>query len=44
MRRALTGQPVLVDRETGEAYGPADILPDGRLAREVMQELAKDGE
>ena len=26
------GQPVLVDPETSQAFGPADMLPHGRLA------------
>ena len=33
------GQPVLVDSRTGQAYGVADILPDGRSAIGVYQQL-----
>jgi len=32
-------QPVLVDTETNEAYGVADILPDGTLAAIKYEEL-----
>lgn len=31
------GDPVLVDEHTGTAYGPGDILPDGRLAFEAVE-------
>jgi len=33
------GQPVLVDTETGQAYGRADILPDGTPAAAKYKEL-----
>ncbi|TKJ35805.1 MAG: hypothetical protein CEE38_14470 [Planctomycetes bacterium B3_Pla] len=33
------GQPVLVDLDTGQAYGVADVLPDGRPAIELYEEL-----
>ena len=33
------GQPVLVDLDIGQAYGTADILPDGSPARLKYQEL-----
>jgi len=36
------GQPVLVDTETGIAYGIGDILPDGRLAAEVYADLGAE--
>ncbi|MFW6113399.1 MAG: hypothetical protein ACOC78_00555 [Actinomycetota bacterium] len=35
------GIPVLVDTETGEAYGKGDTLPDGRAAAEVYGEAQK---
>ena len=34
------GQPVLVDTDTGQAYGKADILPDGTPAAKLYEELA----
>ena len=34
------GQPVLVDTETNIAYGIADILPDGRSAALLYEQLS----
>jgi len=36
------GQPVLEDAETGIAYGIADILPDGRPAAQLYEELSEE--
>lgn len=33
------GTPVLVDTETGQAYGQGDMLPDGTPAAVVYEEL-----
>jgi len=33
------GQPVLVNTETGQAYGEGDILPDGTPAATKYEEL-----
>jgi len=38
------GQPVLVDTETGQAYGVADILPDGTPAAIKYKQLRQQNE
>jgi hypothetical protein len=35
------GQPVLVDTETGQAYGTGDILPDGNKTSNIDRGRAR---
>jgi hypothetical protein len=36
------GIPVLVDRSTGEVYGPHDVLPGGESAANLVRRLWGD--